>query len=120
MGPPGPPNFHVIRRNQGKQEPPPRLEVSAHFSHFEQSYPLKLLIQFLSREDQLCGPAVGAMVRVVTVCRCSKKRGDLRGREPIAGLDGRFAGNRVQHVVEQVAAIGGCPPPETSRSSKAW
>ena len=68
--------------------------------------PLELLVQLLARENQLRGPAVGAMVRIVDRVPLLQKRGDLRRREPVAGLDRRFAGHRVQHVVQQVAAIG--------------
>ncbi len=67
---------------------------------------LELLVQLFPSEDQLGGPAVGAMVRIEHRMPLLQEGRDLRRREPVAGLDRRLAGHRVQHVVQQVAAVG--------------
>ena len=45
------------------------------------------------------------MVRVVDQAPLGQQRGDLLRRQPIAGLDRRLAGDRVQQLVEQVALV---------------
>ena len=48
-----------------------------------------------------------------------QQRLDLLGREPVAKLDGRFAGDHVQQLVEQVAGLGLlCRPRAASRPAR--
>ena len=72
---------------------------TAHF--FSQSpiphlNPLELPIEFFAGEDQRRGPAVGTMVGVIDQVTLLQQRGNLLGREPVARLDRRLAGDRVQ------------------------
>ena len=52
------------------------------------------------------------------MCRCSRSTEISWAVEPFAGLDRGLAGHGVQHVVEQIAAVG-LPSPDTNHSSKA-
>ena len=63
----------------------------------------KLPVQLLAAEDERGGPAVGAVVGVVNQVALLQKCGNLFGRQPVARLDCRLAGDRVQQLVEQIA-----------------
>ena len=47
-----------------------------------------------------------AVVGVLKVVPLLEQGGDFLGGQAVAGFDGRFAGDHVQQLVEQVAALG--------------
>jgi hypothetical protein len=49
---------------------------------------------------------VGAVVGVLIAVPLLKEGGDFLGGQMVAGFDGRFAGDHVEELVEQVAAVG--------------
>ena len=104
------------------------MEIVTHFLSPLPSHPLKLLVQLLAREDQRRGAAVGTVMGVVDQVTLLQQRGDLLRREPVARLDRRLAGDRVQQIVQQVAAVGLLPvrresaptAPATPRPGSCW
>ena len=82
------------------------------------SNPLELLVQLFPREDQRRGAAVGTMMGIGHEVTLLQERGDLLRGQAVAGLDRRFAGDRVQRSSNR-SWRSGCLPSARIRSSSA-
>ena len=69
------------------------------------SNPFELPIKLFSGEHQRRGPAVGTVVMVLGQMSLGQERLDFLGRQVIAKLNCRFAGNHVHQFVQQVARL---------------